>query len=80
MFWSVWFGFMVISTTVGYLMPNIVFTYIDLVNKVKWFQVFLSITNNSTKNQSFVDTIKGSNIFLCNNSIQHKSTKLDGSK
>ena len=52
-----------ISTIVGYLMPNsfhkykwFYFKQFSSVNKVKWFQVLLCITNNSIKHQSFVYT------------------------
>ena len=60
---SDWFSlawFYGISTIVGHLMPNPVYTSIldiynllTIVKKVKWFQVFLCITNNSIK-QSFI--------------------------
>ena len=62
----IWFGlvwFYGISTIVGYLMPNPFCTYkqfyfrlFSLVNKIKSFQVLLSITNNSIKNPSFIYT------------------------
>ena len=56
-------GFYGTSTIVDYLMPNPVYNYIlviyDLwtyVNKTKWLQVLLCITNNSIKHQLFVYT------------------------
>ena len=51
------------SNIVGYLMPNpVCINILDIyeeeayVNKVKWFQVLLCITNNSIKHQSFLYT------------------------
>ena len=49
------------------------FKLFTLVNKVKWFQVLLCITNNSIKHQSFIYlqlTVKNSSI--SNNSLSDK--------
>ena len=40
----------------------------SLVNKVKWFQLLLCITNNSIK-QSFVYKVKYKNSSISNNSV-----------
>ena len=43
-----------------------------LLPRVKWFQVLLRITNNLIKHQSFVYTVKWSNISISNYLIKHK--------
>ena len=53
-----WFGFYGISTIVGYLMPNPVYTCI-----------LNFVANNSVKHQSIVYTVKWSNRSISNISV-----------